>query len=273
MSNVEHAIPIRQVRTRQLLAWCVHLYTAMGLVVAAGIAVLTVQGGESAFRWAFLLLLIALFIDSTDGAFARRLRVKDVLPGFDGRRLDDLVDFLIYTCLPLLMMWRAETLSGNRAWWLVVPLLASAYGFCQVSAKTADGYFLGFPSYWNMVAFYLYLLQPPEWLSLALLLLLSLLTFVPARYLYLSQRGNLNRLSRILAGIWGLMLLVILYVMPTGEPGASVLPRQSTTSLVRWLTIVSLFFPAYYLVASWTITLKIRSRKKGEYRGSRHGET
>ena len=45
--------------------------------------------------------------------------------------------------------------------WLLVPLLASAYGFCQVEAKTDDHYFLGFPSYWNIVAFYLYVLRLP----------------------------------------------------------------------------------------------------------------
>jgi phosphatidylcholine synthase len=260
MSNFAQALPVRQVRTQQLLAWCVHLYTAMGLVVAAGIAVLTVQGGESAFRWAFVLLLVALFIDATDGTFARRLRVKDVLPGFDGRRLDDLVDFLIYTCLPLFIMWRAEILSGTQARWLLVPLLASAYGFCQVSAKTADGYFLGFPSYWNLMAFYLYVLRPPEWACLSLLLLFSTLTFVPIRYLYLSQRGKLNRISSVLAVPWAGLLLAILYLMPTGEPAFST--RESPTALVRSLTIVSLVFPAYYLAASWAITWRIRSMKR-----------
>ena len=49
-------------------------------------------------------------------------------------------------------------------WVLVVALVASAYGFCQMPAKTTDGYFVGFPSYWNIVAFYLYVLQMPGWL-------------------------------------------------------------------------------------------------------------
>ena len=84
------------------LAWGVHFYTALGLVAAAGMAVLIVQGGEEAFRWAFVLMLVATLIDCTDGTLARRVRVKEVLPGFDGARLDDLVDFLTYTFLPLM---------------------------------------------------------------------------------------------------------------------------------------------------------------------------
>ena len=132
-----------------------------GLVVAAAIAVLLVAAGPEAFRWSFVLMLVATLIDATDGTLARRVGVKKVLPNFDGRKLDDLTDFLTYTFLPLLLIWRAEVLPAGWQPWLLLPLLASAYGFCQVEAKTDDGYFLGFPSLWNVVAFYLYVLPLP----------------------------------------------------------------------------------------------------------------
>ena len=47
----------------------------------------------------------------------------------------------------------------------VIPLLASAYQFCRVDAKTDDHLFLGFPSYWNIVAFYVVVLDlgPTPW--------------------------------------------------------------------------------------------------------------
>src|SRR5947209_20425543 len=144
---MQAARPVRDRRrgARQALAWSVHFYTALGLVAAAGIAVLVVRGGAESFRWAFVLMLVATLIDATDGTLARRVRVKEVLPGFDGRRLDDLIDFLTYTCLPLLLLWRAgdQVLPTGLGWCLLLPLLASAYGFCQVSAKTDDGFFLG----------------------------------------------------------------------------------------------------------------------------------
>ncbi|HEY7155411.1 MAG TPA: CDP-alcohol phosphatidyltransferase family protein [Gemmataceae bacterium] len=237
---------------QRFLGWCVHCYTALGLIAAALIAVLLVDGRPESFRRAFLLMLVATLIDATDGMLARRVRIKEVLPGFDGRRLDDLVDFLTYTCLPLLLIWRAHLLPEGWEICLLLPLLASAYGFCQASAKTDDGYFLGFPSYWNLVAFYLYVLRPPPpWFSLGVLVVLSVLTFVPSRYLYPSQRGRLNWVTNVLGGVWALLLAWILWDMPAE------IPADGST---RRLALGSLFFPAWYLGASWTISVRLWRR-------------
>jgi phosphatidylcholine synthase len=235
----------------RLLAWGVHIYTALGLVLAAGIAVLLVRGGADAFRWSFGMMLIATLIDATDGTLARRIRVKAVLPNFDGRKLDDLTDFLTYTFLPLFLIWRAELLPASAQGWLVLPLLASAYGFCQVDAKTEDGFFLGFPSLWNVVAFYLYVLHLPGWLALAFVVALSLLTFVPSVYLYPSQPGRLNAVSNALGVVWACLLIAILFRLP-----ADSYPQAEDTAVTRWLALASLAYPAFYLAASWTITLR-----------------
>src|SRR4051794_30881152 len=101
----------------------------MGFVCAAGIAVLIVDGGDLSLRSAFGLMMIATAIDATDGWFARAARVHDVLPQFDGSALDNLIDFHTYTSLPLLLLWRAGVLPGAMSWLLLLPLLASAYGF------------------------------------------------------------------------------------------------------------------------------------------------
>lgn len=230
-------------KLKVILAWCVHLYTALGLVAAAGIAVLIVRGGDDSFRAALWLMLLATVIDSTDGWLARRARVKEYAPGFDGRRLDDLIDFQTYTSLPLLLIWRAELLTGGQAWWLLLPLIASAYGFSQVNAKTDDGFFLGFPSYWNIVAFYLYLLRPQPALSLALIITLALLTFVPWRYLYPSQRAPYSRLTNLLAIVWVVLLVLILARWPVNS---------------RPLVLLSLTFPLYYMLMSWALTFRRR---------------
>jgi phosphatidylcholine synthase len=259
MSDVFLIAPERPRRPswrRKMLAWCVHFYTATGLVAAAGIAVLLVQGGADSYRWAFILMMIATLVDATDGTLARRVRVKEVLPGFDGRRLDDLIDFHTYTTLPLLLIWRAGIVEGPLAWGLLVPLIASAYGFSQVSAKTDDGYFLGFPSYWNLVAFYLYILRPPGWLALTLVLFLALMTFLPTRYLYPTRRGILNTITNVLAAVWTGLLIWIL---------ARPLPNPVTDEMTMTLTLVSFAFPVYYLVASWAISVRIwRARKRRE---------
>ena len=243
------ATPVPSRWRRQFLGWCVHFYTALGLVAAAAIAVLLVQGGAESYRRIFFLMVVATLIDATDGTFARWVRVKEVLPGFDGRRLDDLVDFLTYTCLPLLLLWRAAILPPNCEAVLLLPLLASAYGFCQTSVKTDDGYFLGFPSYWNLVAFYLYVLQPlPVGFALGIVVGFALLTFVPSRYLYPSQRGRLNRVTNLLGALWTLLLVCIIWNMPDDA--------------TRPLAVLSLFFPAWYLMASWIISVRYWRRKR-----------
>jgi phosphatidylcholine synthase len=233
---------------QRVLGWCVHGYTALGLVAAAAIGVLLVQGGADAYRWSFILMIVATLVDSTDGALARKVRIKEAVPSFDGRRLDDLVDFLNYTCLPLLLVWRARLLPEGYEPWLLLPLLASAYGFCQVEAKTHDGYFLGFPSLWNVVAFYLYVLPKNKWAALATVVVLAILTFVPTRHLYPSQPGRLNRVATILGGIWSLLVGWIIWNLPQGSES-----RVSDTILQ--LAYLSLFFPAFYLGASWIISI------------------
>jgi phosphatidylcholine synthase len=245
-------------KSAHALAWLVHAFTATGLILAGGMAVLIFRGDAASFRWAFVLMLAATIVDAIDGTFARWARVKEVLPGFDGRRLDDIIDFQTYTSLPLLLIWRAGILPDGWAWWLVVPLVASAYGFCQTAAKTDDGFFLGFPSYWNLVAFYLYVLRPPAWGSLALVLVLSALTFVPTRYLYLSQAGRLNRLTTILAAAWiGFPVWILFQLRTESHPSA---PAEDS---IRALAIISLFFPVYYFVASWFITVRLWIHRKG----------
>ncbi len=241
------------------LAWCVHFYTALGLVLAAAIAVLLVRGGPGSFRWSFALMAVATFVDATDGTLARRVRIKEVLPNFDGRKLDDITDFLTYTFLPLLLVWRAQLLPAGTDWCLLLPLLASAYGFCQGAAKTDDGYFLGFPSLWNVVAFYLYVLPVPPWMSLGVVVLLAVLTFVPSRYLYPSSRpGRLNLALNLLAVVWGAMLAWVLWALPPHEAFRS----QAGGGPARVVALASLFYPALYLGASWAISVKLWARAR-----------
>jgi phosphatidylcholine synthase len=270
MDSSGDAAAVRPTMWRKCLGWCVHFYTALGLVAAAAITVFLVRGGAEAFRLSFLLMVAATLIDATDGTLARRVRIREVVPGFDGRRLDDLVDFLTYTCLPLLLLWRARLLPESCEVCLLLPLLASAYGFCQVSAKTDDGYFLGFPSYWNLIAFYLYTLQPlSPWFALAVVGVFALLTFVPSRYLYPTQRGRLNQVTSLLGAAWTLLLVWILWIMPDGKSGATApFAETAADSPMRGLVLLSLFFPAWYLGASWIISVRWWRRKRDPMRAA-----
>ena len=216
-----------------VLAWLVHLYTAFGAVIGF-LAILAID--QAAFRDALFLMALAVVIDATDGAFARAAHVKEIIPWFDGELLDAIVDYFNYAVVPCFFMLRANLLPGQDALWLAaLPLLASAYGFCQRDAKTADHFFLGFPSYWNIVAFYLYVLKTPAWVNAFALMALSILIFVPIKYIYPSRSPRFRVQSIVLGALWGAAILYAIYRLP--EPPRAIL-------------FASLLYPAYYTALS-----------------------
>jgi phosphatidylcholine synthase len=222
-----------------LRAWCVHLYTALGAVVAL-VAILAIENGN--FGQAFWLMSLAVVIDATDGTLARIARVKELITWFDGDRLEDIIDYLNYVMVPCLFLLRAELLPSQDAIWLgALPLIASAYGFCQKEAKTADHYFLGFPSYWNIIAFYLYVLKTPLWVNAFLIIFLSIMVFVPIRYIYPSRSPRFRAVTNVLGALWGVALLFMIYRLPD--------PPQM-------IVFASLAFPAYYTGLSLWLVLR-----------------
>ena len=216
-----------------LFAWLVHLYTALGAAVGF-LSLLAIDQGL--FREAFCLMAVAVVIDATDGTLARAARVKEVLPWFDGNLLDELIDYFNYAIVPCLFLLRANLLPAQDSLWLaMLPLLASAYGFCQRNAKTADYFFLGFPSYWNIVVFYLYLLKTPEWINAFVIIALSVLVFVPIKYIYPSRSPRFRLQTNVIGALWGGAVFYIIYRLP-----------ESSKTLV----FASLVFPAYYTALS-----------------------
>ena len=100
----------------------------------------------------------------------------------------------------------------------------------------------------------------PEGLTLGLLIVPALLTFVPSRYLYPSMgRSKLNRATNLLGGAWAGLLVWLLVVLPTERAGGDV-PAGWPRSLAIW----SLFFPVYYMAASWLVTWQVwQVRRRG----------
>jgi phosphatidylcholine synthase len=226
--------PAIHTRAARRAAWAVHLFTASGALWA----LLALDAiGRDRYAAAFIWMALALFIDCTDGTLARRARVKQVLPQFDGARLDDIVDYLNYVLVPIALVYRAGLVPDGLAGACVaaLPLFASAYGFCNSEAKTPDHFFTGFPSYWNIVALYLYVLGWPLWTNVAVLLVLSAMVFVPIRYLYASRSDTLRTVTIAGGALWAISVVWLLAQFPTPS---------------RTLAYVSLLFPAYYVAVS-----------------------
>ena len=168
-----------------------HLYTALGAV--AGLVSID-YAARGDFRASFIAMAVATAIDSSDGPLARLLEVRRRIPHFDGALLDNIVDYLTYVLAPVFLMLRAGILEPGLGGYLVggFAMLASGYGFCHVEAKTDDHYFRGFPSYWNLVAFYLYCLGLGALAGTIVVAVFAVMVFVPIKYIYPNRTGPLR---------------------------------------------------------------------------------
>jgi phosphatidylcholine synthase len=222
--------------TARILAWAVHGYTASGAVLAFAMAVAVVHGRYPA---AFMLMVVATAVDATDGVLARLARVKENTPTFDGARLDDIVDYLTFVFIPALLLYSAGLLPQGWAPAVVsAMLLSSAYGFAAGDAKTEDYFFTGFPSYWNIVALYLYAAHLPAGANAAILLVLSVLVFVRVGYVYPTRTPVLRGLTIALSLVWGLMIIAIILTLPDVAPalrGAALRFTHKKTGLSHML--------------------------------------
>jgi phosphatidylcholine synthase len=196
------------------------------------LALLATASGD--FRAAALWMLLALVIDAMDGTMARAVGVSEAVPDIDGRRLDDMVDFLNYVIVPAVFLTATGAVSS---WlWTVFPVLASAYGFAQTDVKTDDHFFVGFPSYWNVVAIYAWTLQVSPGVTGLFLVVFAIGVFVPIKYLYPSRTAPLWKTNNTGAALWTIVVAA-----------AIALPER----LADWPLIeLSLLYPIYYGIAS-----------------------
>ncbi len=225
-------------KPRRLAGWLIHAFTASGAFIGV-LSLLAIY--QNHILLAFWLMIITILIDAVDGFFARLVRIKQVVPEINGELLDNIVDFLNYTIVPAFFLVVTDLLPAQ---WCLLSVMAiifsSCYQFTQVDAKTKDHFFKGFPSYWNIVVFYLFFWQMDPWTNMSILLALSVLSFVPIKYVYpsrleyLSHKSSL-RFSMLLATVlWGLTVVGLLWIYPTTNP---TLVLMSMSYLVLYLVI------------------------------------
>ena len=216
-----------QVERPLVLAWGVHLFTATGALWGLLAIMATVQHQwQAAFFW----LGLAALVDSLDGTLARRFQVKGVLPSFDGALLDNIIDYQTYVIVPAIFLYEANLLPATvTIAGVAMVVLASAFQFCQSDAKTDDHTFKGFPSYWNVVVFYLFVCDANPWINFWIIATLTVLVFVPIKYLYPSR---FQKLTLTLTTIWGLLCVTIWLQYPLYQP---------------WMLWVSLLYLVYYV--------------------------
>lgn len=245
-------------RRRRVAAWLVHLFTASGAVL--GLLTLSAIHHQR-FLLAFWLIGAAIIVDAVDGVLARRAMTKVAAPTVDGGLLDNLIDYLNYVIAPAFFLLEGGLLPAG--WKFVgasLVVLASAYQFTQPEAKTKDHFFKGFPSYWNIVVFYLFFWQTSPSTNLIIILVLAVLVFVPIKYVYpsrlefLTRNPWLRRAMLMATVLWGLATAALLWLYPDTN---------------RILVVLSIGYAIFYALISFYRTFvpleKISTESKNSF--------
>ena len=194
------AVKRKKVTAPQAKAFSVHLLTASGSFLAfLSLVAASEQRWTAMFAW----LGLALLVDGIDGPIARRLEVKEILPTWSGELLDNIIDYVTYVLIPAFALYQrgfmGEGLSFLSAAIIVV---SSAIYYADTGMKTKEYFFKGFPVVWNMVVFTLFVIEPGEWVSFAVVLIAGIMTFVPVNFVHPVRVERLRNVNLTVTLVW-----------------------------------------------------------------------
>lgn len=216
-------------------AYGVHAFTALGAALGLWAIILTFEGYFQAAIW---VLCAAAVVDSVDGALARAVDIHENAPRIDGALMDNIIDFVTWTIGPL--VWLYATMQVP-VWVLMICAFASIFGFSNVEAKSEDDFFTGFPSFWNIVVVYIYLLDLSIPVASAILIGFAITTFLPVKFIYPSKTKHFQKVTLGLGALFVLQFLAIIYLFNESP---------------LWLIYSSFIFPLYYFGTSFYLQLK-----------------
>lgn len=190
----------KKVTAPQAKAFSVHLLTASGSFLAF---LSLVAASEQRWTAMFWWLGLALLVDGIDGPIARKLQVKEVLPTWSGDMLDNIIDYVTYVLIPAFALYQrgfmGEGLSFLSA---AIIVISSAVYYADTGIKTKENFFKGFPVVWNMVVFSLFVIQPGEYVSFAIVVISSALTFTPVNFLHPVRVQRLRNVNLPIFFVW-----------------------------------------------------------------------
>ena len=205
-------INIKNVSKDKIAAWAVHGFTASGAVLGF-LAIISIFNNDqtSSFLW----LGLALLVDGLDGTIARKVGVIDKATNIDGSMLDNLVDYLNYVIIPSLMIYWFQMVPNG--WEIIIPagiFAVSLYTFANINMKTEDYYFSGFPALWNIVVLYFYILNTNQYINLIVIIFLSILTFIPIKFVHPLRVKKLRNITIFCTIIWSATTLKLVTTFP-----------------------------------------------------------
>lgn len=206
------------IQLRLAAPFSIHMITASGAALAL-LSLLDAAQGE--WERMFFWFGIALIVDAVDGPLARRVKLWELLPRWSGETLDLVVDFVTYVFVPAYAIAASGLLPpGVDLAAGIVIVVTSALYFADRKMKTEDNYFRGFPAIWNLAAFYLFLIAPSPWQSVAFVAVLALMSFLPIPFIHPLRVVRHRRLNVALMVLWS--ALASLALMNGMAPGTAV---------------------------------------------------
>jgi len=205
-------INIKNVNKDKIAAWAVHGFTASGAVLGF-LAIISIFNNDQV--GSFLWLGLALLVDGLDGTIARKIGVTDKAPNIDGSTLDNLIDYLNYVIIPSVMIYWFQMVPNG--WEMIIPagvFAVSLYTFANLNMKTDDYYFSGFPALWNIVVLYFYILNTNLYVNLIVIIFLSILTFIPIKFVHPLRVKKLRNITIFCTIIWSATTLKLITTLP-----------------------------------------------------------
>lgn len=186
--------------TREIKAFSVHLFTAIGAICAMLSMLAAV---EEKWGLMFLWLVVAFIVDGIDGPLARRYDVKRYAKQIDGVLLDLIIDYLTYVFIPAYALFKSGILPGWTGWIAIIVIVyASAVYFADTRMKTKDNSFAGFPGAWNMVIIVLFATEPNFYVTLAIVVALAIAMFTPLKFIHPARTVRWRLVSLPVAISW-----------------------------------------------------------------------
>jgi len=131
--------------------------------------------------------------------------------------------------------------------------ISSSYQFCQLNAKTNDHFFVGFPSYWNVIAIYMMCFQSPQWLNVLIIIILTIFSFIPIKYIYLSRTEYISdaKVVKIFTFLFTMLAAISTFMAVLFYP-------VKTPSLFIAIIII---FTVFYIAFSFKLNIKPAKNK------------
>ena len=146
-----------------------------------------------------------------DTPLARRARVGERVPWFDGSTLDLIIDYANYVFIPAYVVAESGLVPEPLASICGVTIVVvGALYFGDKRMKTVDYGFRGFPSVWNAVVYLMMVYRPNETVSVLIIAGFAILTFLPIEFVHPVRVVRLRPLTLSVTFVWAVLSVLVL---------------------------------------------------------------